>query len=124
MMASANPPSLSLDDEDDDGKTIVFLKNEFVTRLAKETMDEDVVCHECSSLSTPLRKNSTRACMQGHNSFFSSLEYLELVLKEIYIPLLASNFDRTTELLHKLARSLQVVNGQQQVKSRLFLTNH
>ena len=76
-------------------KALFFLKCSHASKLTKETITEDVVYTECSNL---------------------PLEHLELLVREVYLPLVAApgslprgvKGDKLLDLLHRLMNSLQV----------------
>ena len=76
-------------------KALFFLKCSHASKLSKESITEDVVYSECSEL---------------------PLEHLELVVREVYLPLVAVPGslphgvagDKLLDVLHRLINSLQV----------------
>lgn len=89
LSVSPNPPvSLST-------KTLFFLKNSHTSKLDKETISEQVVCTECPQ---------------------DPIEHLELVVREVYLPMLAEQRDvhqgvsseRILDILHRMISNIQV----------------
>ena len=75
-------------------KALFFLKCSNASRLSKENISEDVVYSECSQL---------------------PMEQLELVVREVYLPMLSSQHhlvgissERILDVLHRLMGSVQV----------------
>ena len=84
-------------------KALFFIKNTHASRLNKETIGNEVVCSECSE---------------------DPIEHLELVLREVYLPLLAEQKEgaaassaasaqgispeRIMDILHRMISNIQV----------------
>uniref|UniRef100_A0A1X7UKN4 Uncharacterized protein n=1 Tax=Amphimedon queenslandica TaxID=400682 RepID=A0A1X7UKN4_AMPQE len=87
-------------------KALFFIKNTHTSRLNKETIGNEVVCSECSE---------------------DPIEHLELVLREVYLPLLAEQKEgaaassaasaqgispeRIMDILHRMISNIQVTQG-------------
>lgn len=87
-------------------KALFFIKNSHTSRLNKDTISDEVACNECSE---------------------DPIEFLELVLREVYLPLLAEQKDGTTtatvsaaatqgisaerimDILHRMISNIQVL---------------
>ena len=99
LHVSPNPPdSLST-------KSLFFLKNSYASRLSKDTISEEVVCSECSQ---------------------NPMEHLELIIREIYLPILADQNElkvspeRVLDILHRLMNIIQVSPVSQSVIVHLY----
>lgn len=120
IRVSAKPPRILSD------KALFFLKCGHASKLNRESMGVDVVYSECSNVpiskSLNFRKNEHNDICRAsiHVVLSLHLDHLELVLREVYLPLMSSrdqnmqygiSGDKLMDLLHRLVGAMQVTSG-------------
>ena len=110
IQISSSPPS-RLDD-----KAMVFLKCSHASKLNRENLAQDVMYTGINEAATT---SLAYDCILLIECSTSPLAHLDLVMQEVYLPLMTSSHvgDHLLDLLHRISSSMQVTHGYSQVGS-------